>query len=384
MARIKAIDNNESSTKSEPRISLKKYDELTLWLKSGGMCAYPGCYRNLIFDDITEKVCIADKAHIIPHSSDGPRGNESGDYNMSKDEVDSIDNLILFCKIHHKVIDSNPDKYPAADLYKLKKQHEDWVEQRLSKSNKSIAVIHKTKGDPIDTIALSEELGAIIMDSVIFQEKYDDLTPEQWESAKIKNEEFYKFIIETKKKYEGVSCNIFPLSHIPLLIHLGSLISDTLPVYVHQYDRNSQKWVRDCASSQEKQEDIGLLCKYENRNNKQLIVSVGISSPIDKADIDEIISTSQNSFLEITVQDAKIDRVLYFEHIEEIKKIFKHQIEEFLKVNRIITEIHLFYAGPAGLAIELGRSVNKSMWPFINLYHYEFRSNPRYQFAYKI
>ncbi|SIR67521.1 hypothetical protein SAMN05421578_13112 [Paenibacillus macquariensis] len=47
-------------------------------------------------------------------------------------------------------------------------------------------------------------------------------------------------------------------------------------------------------------------------------------------------------------------------------------------------EIHLFYIGPAGLAVKVVRSINSRMWPDVVLYKYNARNVPRYQKTFKV
>ncbi|MBY0037452.1 hypothetical protein H7U08_12935 [Bacillus cereus] len=46
--------------------------------------------------------------------------------------------------------------------------------------------------------------------------------------------------------------------------------------------------------------------------------------------------------------------------------------------------MHLFYAGPAGLAIEIGRGINLNIWSEVCLYQYNNRMSPNYQYALSI
>ncbi|WP_430536877.1 SAVED domain-containing protein [Brevibacillus laterosporus] len=46
--------------------------------------------------------------------------------------------------------------------------------------------------------------------------------------------------------------------------------------------------------------------------------------------------------------------------------------------------MHLFFVGPAGLAVEIGRGVNARIWPEVCLYEYSMKQNPRYQHAFSL
>jgi hypothetical protein len=48
------------------------------------------------------------------------------------------------------------------------------------------------------------------------------------------------------------------------------------------------------------------------------------------------------------------------------------------------TELPIFYAGPAGLAIEIGRMIRKNMFPAVFLYEYTAKNTQRYELAFVI
>ena len=88
-----------------------------LFALSGNRCAFPGCALPLVesVGTITGEIC-----HIKAKSKDGPR------YDGSQTEEDrhSFENLILLCRRHHKVVDSEPDVYSAEALQEIKSIHE--------------------------------------------------------------------------------------------------------------------------------------------------------------------------------------------------------------------------------------------------------------------
>jgi SMODS-associated and fused to various effectors sensor domain len=45
----------------------------------------------------------------------------------------------------------------------------------------------------------------------------------------------------------------------------------------------------------------------------------------------------------------------------------------------LAAEWHLFYAGPAPLAVVVGQQLNPTMYPAIQLYEYRHKESPRYK-----
>jgi hypothetical protein len=74
---------------------------------------------------------IAEVAHIVAESREGPRGSEP----LSEEERNQPENLIVVCPEHHKVIDSQPKTYSIAVLRQMKIDHASEVRRRLHPEN---------------------------------------------------------------------------------------------------------------------------------------------------------------------------------------------------------------------------------------------------------
>jgi len=105
-----------------------------LWGKSGNRCAL--CRHVLVADgnDADDPSIIGDECHIVAREAYGPRGAS----NLSVEARDEYDNLILLCKIHHKVIDDQTNTYTVEGLKTIKEIHEAWVNTSLSPKQKKI------------------------------------------------------------------------------------------------------------------------------------------------------------------------------------------------------------------------------------------------------
>jgi hypothetical protein len=98
-----------------------------LWGKSGNRCAM--CRHPLVLDptDLDSESVIGEECHIVSGAQNGPRH----DPNFPAGEVDEITNLMLLCRIHHKLIDDQAETYTADLLRGMKANHEKWVEEKL-------------------------------------------------------------------------------------------------------------------------------------------------------------------------------------------------------------------------------------------------------------
>lgn len=364
---------------SRDPFKLSTIDEKSLWIDSGGMCAK--CKRVLIFDDIEKKVNIGERAHIIG-KGDGkkaPRREFAKEYGITDENIDSPMNLMLMCSPCHHTIDTNVKSYPPDVLFEIKEKHEAWVQSRLAQNKKAIAVLHKRKNSmPIDSILLSEEIDTLILDSVALQDEFTDFSPEGWVQARKENEELFEKIVQSKREYAGTYLYLFPLSPIPLLIHLGKLISETVPVVVYQFDRDNQKW---CFKS-DKKEHREVIVTQSEEVHETLVVTLQVSGRIgDNLIKDTVVEKFQH--LDIRIENPELNAVLFNDDVQNIKQSFR---KELYKLNDLYRykKIHLFYNGPAGLAVELGRCINENMLPEIHLYEYSNRNEQKYMAAFSI
>lgn len=100
-----------------------------LCAKSGNLCAY--CRRTLVEDSTTQssESVVGDECHIIGEKQTAARGV----FGIGRDDLDEYDNLVLLCKVHHKLVDDQPETYSVEKIREIKAAHERWVKERLKR-----------------------------------------------------------------------------------------------------------------------------------------------------------------------------------------------------------------------------------------------------------
>jgi hypothetical protein len=98
-----------------------------LWGRSGNQCAI--CKHELVIDATANDAdsVVGEECHIISERERGPRHDPS----YPQEKLDSCDNLILLCRIHHKMVDDQEDTYTADILRQMKSNHEVSIAQKL-------------------------------------------------------------------------------------------------------------------------------------------------------------------------------------------------------------------------------------------------------------
>lgn len=87
-----------------------------LYLKSGNLCAFPGCTQVMMN---ATGVFVGQVCHIEAAELKGPRFNPK----MSNEERRGAANLLLMCYPHHKITD-DVKRYTVAVMRKMKADHE--------------------------------------------------------------------------------------------------------------------------------------------------------------------------------------------------------------------------------------------------------------------
>ncbi len=100
-----------------------------LWGRAAGRCSFPDCRLDLVHDDsqTDDSSLVGENCHIVAESNRGPRADAS----MPESKRNLYQNLILMCRVHHKVIDDTTSVYSVNRLHEIKRQHENWVEHQL-------------------------------------------------------------------------------------------------------------------------------------------------------------------------------------------------------------------------------------------------------------
>ena len=119
-------------------------DRKLLWARAGGTCAL--CKSHLTADAKSgdRDVVLGEEAHIVSEEPNGPRFRP-----MPRKEVDSYANLLLLCPSDHKIVDEQVTYYTEQRLQTLKREHEQWVKDRVSSTIPAIKIRDPEAGKPV-------------------------------------------------------------------------------------------------------------------------------------------------------------------------------------------------------------------------------------------
>lgn len=310
------------------------------------------------------------------------------EYALTQDN--SFDNLVVLCLNHHADAHTEvkiaKDPLPA-NLLKIKKTElmkKVMCYKELHIESKT-AIIHFTKNitnitrEKIRKDFYRTEFKDIIEISCNF-----NLLKEQdkWEIERKRQEE----IISNIKNDENIIKDfmVFSMHRIPLVIHLGSLFRDGLPVKTYHFQRiggkDSWVWLEeeelefdDHLSRDDSKINIG-------NNNENFIFAIELSGTIREEDISDVIKDF-GGICKITANNPSQLWLKYYEQVIEFKELFYKLIGQIKKQNQSAKKFHIFYYGPTPPAFIIGQAINTTILTEVNLYNYD---GSKYSFIFTI
>jgi hypothetical protein len=153
-----------------------------LWGRSGNRCAI--CRQRLVVDEtsVDAESVVGDECHINSGALTGPRY----DATIEQQGIDDLDNLLLLCRVHHKMVDDQFETYTAELLQSIKDNHERWVDSKFKEEEDLPAVkIRRLKSEipaQLKTIESGQELFNLASGCHgSYQNHSDDLSDEEVE-----------------------------------------------------------------------------------------------------------------------------------------------------------------------------------------------------------
>ena len=225
-----------------------------LLVRSAGRCEYRGCNKSLYKDLVTKRNFNQSYlAHIVADEPGGPRG----DAKRSKLLAQDLNNLMLLCDTHHRLVDKiDVAGHPELALLQMKKEHEDRIDCVTSiaadrqshiltyRANVGVhtrEVSYQTVCQYLQPEYYPAEATAIDLSLTNSVERDRDVT--FWSSELTNLEKQVEMKLHRSfAKGEIKHLSVFAFAPIPLLIRLGSLINDVYIADIYQPVRSPCTW----------------------------------------------------------------------------------------------------------------------------------------------
>lgn len=330
-----------------------------LWAKAAGRCEYDGCNKLLYKDDLTsEDINRGFVAHIIAASPDGPRG----DVVLSAQLVDDIGNVMLMCHDHHRLIDHEQVAEHTVDrLRAMKKKHEDRVREvtEIAAAKISVPVVYGTNiGKEAVSIPRRELAQAMLPDNyptenvVTISCQNSGLHDSQelfWQAEVAQLEQKYNEFLKPLIGKEDIDCvSVFALAPQPLLVKLGTMLSDLHKVKVYQKHREPDTW-----KWQEITEPNPIRIVRPQDTSKTPVLVFSLSA---KAISNRVRNRfgDDASIWEVTAEDPNNDMLRSADQLAEFRQLTRKVLDD-INASSGFDSVKVFMAMPAACAVELGR-----------------------------
>lgn len=346
-----------AKTSIPPRIAA------ALWAVAGGRCEYRGCNENLVGDLISNKrdALFGYIAHIVADSEDGPRGHAEHSRQLAKD----LSNLMLLCGKHHKVIDvDSVDEHPVDLLKAMKDRHETRIATNcdIDEEYDSHVLRFAARIGSNEALVSTKAIFAAMpperhpatsqtIDLEMLNQAIQDNEPEFWDIERRNLARLFADKIGGRiERQEIRHLSVFALAPQPLLIELGRLLNEIVPITVHNKHREPSTW--------KWQRDRPVLAFDVTRPavdaKGPIALKIAVSATVNDDRITSVLGDDA-AIWSIAVAEPGNDVVRQPEDLSAYRTTLRHLYDQIKARHGEGKVIHLFPVMPASLAVETGR-----------------------------
>ncbi len=366
-------------TRSQVKEVTKKVSESTkgkLCTYAGGRCEFDGCNTYLLEHHLTfTNGYFGQSAHIVAFRENGPRGDDPD----RPDDINNIKNLMLLCHRCHKLIDDNPQDYPRETLERYKQSHEDriyYVTGFGPESKTTILQLKAKIGGENVHIDFADIVKAVAPRYPVEKPGHImDFTGLDHESG-----DFFKCTLSeidctTHRAYaqgqDTQHISVFAIAPIPLLVYLGTRLSNKIKTELYQRHRDTEDW-RWKENEIPVNYKLNILRNGINADHVGLLLS--LSGKLSLNDLPKEFSESTPVY-EITLKNAVPEPTFLRtnQSVENFKVAYQKAIRRIRNAHPQITALHLFPAVPASIAVLSGRELMPKIDPELYVYDNDLR-----------
>lgn len=333
-----------------------------LWAKAAGRCEFAGCNELLWRSSVTQDIINrAQKAHIYAFSDDGPRGSDV----IAYEKINDLNNLMLVCHQCHQKMDKEKDggRYTAELLQGWKMAHEQRIEivTGIDPERRSHILMYGAGiGDHNSPLSFKTAACAMFPDRYPADDKPIEI-PNLNSWPRDRDEEFwwleYKHLEKMFKRRvqerlndgEITHLSVFALAPQPLLIYLGSLLTDIPEVDVFQRHREPQTW-----GWQPHSNEVGYIVKEPEKVQGPPTLILSLSAFISDDRIRAIMG-NDITLWKVNVPDPDNDYLRSKEQLCEFRVLARKLMRRIKDTHGQKSIINVFPAVPVSVAVELGR-----------------------------
>ncbi len=192
-----------------------------------------------------------------------------------------------------------------------------------------------------------------------------------------------KRLLTEVETYPDVEIAYFGIAHIPLLFLAGYHLSSKQFLRFFEHDRHARTWKELDAEENFPVLTLAGMPPAPLADRGEVIVRVSISYLVTSDAIAGLIANPIAS-LHLAIDLPKIDAVTSAAQLKNYSVQFRAMLDEIHNKLPNTQCIHLFYSGPASLAVNFGQQISRTIHPPIIAYNYYWQDNPCYSWGLKI
>lgn len=371
-------------SESEKRRPLDPLVRLKVWVRCGGRCVI--CNRYLLEGQLTgREVTFGELAHIVGQqaSERSPRGL---DEELDADDRDDPDNLMLVCEDEHRELDkvATRDLFSVATLRGHKRRHEERIRHLTSftenQSTVVLRMIGRLRGSAVEVdrdaaaaaiitagrhfprfdLAFDRHGIEIDLRHVVGEPSADEAYYR--EAVRVIDDVMGGRVADGLRKGDIRHLSVFAFGRLPLLVHLGARLDDTVPVEVYQRHRDdSWVWKDEEPASFE-------LSVPEPGTGSEAALLMNVSGSIHPHELPRELQSLPRLELRasgVTPHPGLISDPRSLAAFEAAVRRLLATIEAQHKQVRLL---HTFLAIPLSTAVTLGRAHDPAVHPALRLY----------------
>jgi SMODS-associated and fused to various effectors sensor domain len=320
-------------------------------------------------------VVIGEIAHVAGAADAGPRAAPE----LGTTQRNDYENLILLCQNCHARIDGQTGFFTVERLKNVKETHEAWVRASLPERGRSRTgwTALALRGDhPLD---LATADAALTPDFIIDapQSLQVPTDTSEWQAVDGTIAAKARQLLAGDDIFDR-RIAIFPLAPVSACISLGYHLTSRPHVRLFQHHRDEHSWAWPRRSAPGEDIVASGLEAVSPSGCRAATFLFHFSATIT----DDVLNEAGVPL------DCRVDfrvanpTTTWLQHPDQLKWAAFEARRAFERAIQLVpgaTEWHLFYAGPAPLAVAIGQQLNPTMYPPVQLYEYRHNERPRYR-----
>lgn len=341
--------------------SIPERVKLLLWGNAAGRCQYAGCNQRLGRDGLTDhEFNSAYVAHIIADSPDGPRGQPE----LSEHLKAEISNLMLLCDVHHRLIDkAEVAAHPPEVLQRMKAEHEDRIDvvTDLQPERQTTLLLYGANiGMNASPLTLAAARRAVLPErypcrlpitlGLTGSESRDREAAFWTTEAENLRRQFEKLVRPRLNERSLAPLSLFAIAPQPLLMLVGSMLTDIPETDVFQLHREPRtwNWLDDDDSVQFK------LRAANKKGTGPAALVLSLSATVARERVTAVLGRSSRIW-ELTIDTPSNDFLKSRQHLAEFRRAMRAAYDEIKANVGEGVALHVFPAAPVAAAVEVGR-----------------------------